>query len=99
MVHGFKGFTLEWAGLWESRISQQKGRETAHTMAARKQKDRIKVTTFLLLFTLPVLLSYWLVLSHSGQDAGLSVVLSGAVLTNTPRNMLSLSWRLSVPSS
>lgn len=80
MVHGFKGFTPEWAGLWESRISQQKGRETAHTMAVRKQKDRIKVTTF---FSSSLFQCSWLVLSHSGQDSGLSVIPSGTVLTNT----------------
>lgn len=90
----FKGFTLEGAGLHQGR--KQKGRETAHIMAARKQKDRIKITVFYLLpFTLPALLSYWLLLSHPGQGSSLSLVLSGTVLANIHRNMLSLYWHLS----
>lgn len=85
MAPYFKGFTLEGAGLHQGR--KQKGRETAHIMAARKQKDRIKITVFYLLpFTLPALLSYWLLLSHPGQGSSLSLVLSGTVLANTPRN-------------
>jgi hypothetical protein len=81
---GFKGFTLEGVGLHQGR--KQKGGETAHIMAARKQKDRIKITVFYLLpFTLPALLSYWLLLSHPGQGSSLSLVLSGTVLANTPQ--------------
>lgn len=92
MDHVFKGFTPEWAGLHQGRISQQKGRETAHVMAARKQRDRMTLTTFrLLLFSLPAPLSYWLMLPHLGQGSPLSLVLSRTVLTNTPISMLSLS--------